>query len=71
MLVVLDDLALYPVVLANRGIRVAALGAALAALVERVLPAPSAAYVGLFAGELAHRGRAFRHFQLPTLEEAI
>jgi len=61
-LFVSDDLPLNPSVLADPRVRVAALGALLSALVERVVAAPSAAYVGLFAGELAHRSSAFCHF---------
>jgi hypothetical protein len=53
-LFVSDDLPLNPSVLAHLWIRVAALRALLAALVIRVVAAPSAAYVGLFAGEFAH-----------------
>jgi hypothetical protein len=66
----LDYPALYPGEFSHLGVRVSALGARLVALVERVVSAPSAAYMGLFAGEIAHRGCAFRHPFSPTLEGA-
>src|SRR5581483_5744219 len=62
----LEHLALYPGVFAHRRFRVAALGALLVALVVRVVAAPSAANVGLFAGKITHRGCAFRHLCSPS-----
>jgi hypothetical protein len=53
-LFVSDDLPLNPSKLADPRVWVAALGALFASLVERVVAAPSAPYVGPFARELAH-----------------
>ena len=61
-----DDLALNPIVLAHPWVWITTLGTSLATLVVRVVTAPSAAYMCLLAGELAHRSGSFSHF-IPLL----